>query len=72
GLDSTGCMPARAGRKAAGAGGGSAHEVDASPRRVDMLHLRTCASWKVRHLDGQWIPRKNLEEAQVRMGNRVW
>jgi hypothetical protein len=26
----------------------------------------------VRHLGGQWIPRKNLEEAQVRVGNRVW
>jgi hypothetical protein len=26
----------------------------------------------VRHLGGQWIPRKKLEEAQVRMGNRVW
>jgi hypothetical protein len=26
----------------------------------------------VRHLGGQWIPRKNLEEAQVRVGTRVW
>ena len=26
----------------------------------------------VRHLGGQWIPRKKLEEAQVRVGNRVW
>ncbi|HEX5745987.1 MAG TPA: hypothetical protein VFZ09_07070 [Archangium sp.] len=26
----------------------------------------------VRHLGGQWIPRRNLEEAQVRVGNRVW
>ncbi|WP_224363526.1 hypothetical protein [Hyalangium versicolor] len=26
----------------------------------------------VRHLGGQWIPRKKLEEAQVRVGQRVW
>jgi hypothetical protein len=26
----------------------------------------------VRHLGGQWIPRKKLEEAQVRVGPRVW
>ncbi|WP_224362178.1 hypothetical protein [Hyalangium versicolor] len=26
----------------------------------------------VRRLGGQWIPRKKLEEAQVRVGNRVW
>jgi hypothetical protein len=26
----------------------------------------------VKHLGGQWIPRKKLEEAQVRVGNRVW
>jgi hypothetical protein len=26
----------------------------------------------VRNLGGQWIPRKKLEEAQVRVGNRVW
>ncbi|WNG23413.1 hypothetical protein F0U62_04725 [Cystobacter fuscus] len=26
----------------------------------------------VRHLGGSWIPRKKLEEAQVRVGNRVW
>ena len=26
----------------------------------------------VRHLGGQWIPRKKLEEAQVRVGKRVW
>ncbi len=26
----------------------------------------------VRHLDGQWIPRKKLEETQVRVGSRVW
>ena len=26
----------------------------------------------VRHLGGQWIPRKNLQEAQVRVGQRVW
>jgi hypothetical protein len=26
----------------------------------------------VRHLGGQWIPRKKLEEAQVRVGERVW
>ncbi|KFA92269.1 hypothetical protein [Archangium violaceum] len=26
----------------------------------------------VRHLGGRWIPRKNLEEAQVLVGNRVW
>ncbi|MGZ3457496.1 MAG: hypothetical protein ACXU86_03220 [Archangium sp.] len=26
----------------------------------------------VRHLGGQWIPRKNIEEAQVLVGNRVW
>jgi hypothetical protein len=26
----------------------------------------------VRHLGGQWIPRKNLQEAQVRVGDRVW
>ena len=26
----------------------------------------------VRNLGGQWIPRKNLLEAQVRVGNRVW
>ena len=26
----------------------------------------------VRHLGGQWMPRKKLEEAQVRVGNRVW
>ncbi|WP_224364164.1 hypothetical protein [Hyalangium versicolor] len=26
----------------------------------------------VRHLGGQWIPRKKLEEAQVRVGSRVW
>ncbi|WP_224362074.1 hypothetical protein [Hyalangium versicolor] len=26
----------------------------------------------VRNLDGKWIPRKKLEEAQVLVGNRVW
>ncbi|WP_164019046.1 hypothetical protein [Pyxidicoccus trucidator] len=26
----------------------------------------------VRNLGGQWIPRQKLEEAQVRVGNRVW
>jgi hypothetical protein len=26
----------------------------------------------VRHLGGEWIPRKKLEEAQVRVGERVW
>ena len=26
----------------------------------------------VRHLGGQWIPRQKLEEAQVRVGQRVW
>jgi hypothetical protein len=26
----------------------------------------------VRHLGGQWLPRKKLEEAQVRVGARVW
>ncbi len=26
----------------------------------------------VRHLGGQWLPRKKLEEAQVRVGQRVW
>ncbi|MBZ4420707.1 hypothetical protein [Myxococcus sp. RHSTA-1-4] len=26
----------------------------------------------VRNLGGEWIPRKKLEEAQVRVGNRVW
>jgi hypothetical protein len=26
----------------------------------------------VRRLGGQWLPRKKLEEAQVRVGNRVW
>jgi hypothetical protein len=26
----------------------------------------------VRHLGGQWIPRENLLEAQVRVGHRVW
>jgi hypothetical protein len=26
----------------------------------------------VRHLGGQWIPRKKLEEAQVRVGERMW
>jgi hypothetical protein len=26
----------------------------------------------VKHLGGQWIPRKKLEEAQVRVGPRVW
>ncbi|WP_338023704.1 hypothetical protein [Archangium primigenium] len=26
----------------------------------------------VRHLGGQWIPRQNLEEAQVRVGSRNW
>ncbi|ATB29849.1 hypothetical protein [Melittangium boletus] len=26
----------------------------------------------VRHLGGQWIPRQKLEEAQVRVGHRVW
>ncbi|WP_224365101.1 hypothetical protein [Hyalangium versicolor] len=26
----------------------------------------------VKHLGGQWIPRKKLEEAQVRVGSRVW
>ncbi|MCY1047651.1 hypothetical protein OV208_40510 [Corallococcus sp. bb12-1] len=26
----------------------------------------------VQRLGGQWIPRKKLEEAQVRVGNRVW
>ncbi len=26
----------------------------------------------VRNLGGQWIPRKKLEEAQVRVGNRAW
>ncbi|HZI10716.1 MAG TPA: hypothetical protein VE153_10035 [Myxococcus sp.] len=26
----------------------------------------------VKHLGGQWIPRKKLEESQVRVGNRIW
>ncbi|WP_239576281.1 hypothetical protein [Archangium primigenium] len=26
----------------------------------------------VRHLGGEWIPRRNLQEAQVRVGQRVW
>jgi hypothetical protein len=26
----------------------------------------------VKHLGGQWIPRKKLEEAQVRVGKRLW
>ncbi|WP_224368867.1 hypothetical protein [Hyalangium versicolor] len=26
----------------------------------------------VRHLGGQWIPRKKLEEVQVRVGKRIW
>ena len=26
----------------------------------------------VRHLGGQWLPRQKLEEAQVRVGERVW
>jgi hypothetical protein len=26
----------------------------------------------VRNLGGQWLPRKKLEETQVRVGNRVW
>jgi hypothetical protein len=26
----------------------------------------------VRHLGGEWIPRRKLEEAQVRVGQRVW
>jgi hypothetical protein len=26
----------------------------------------------VRHLGGEWIPRKKQEEAQVRIGDRVW
>ena len=26
----------------------------------------------VRHLGGQWLPRRNLTEAQVRVGERVW
>jgi hypothetical protein len=26
----------------------------------------------VRHLGGRWLPRKNLEEAQVLVGQRVW
>jgi hypothetical protein len=26
----------------------------------------------VKHLGGQWIPRRKLEEAQVRVGHRVW
>jgi hypothetical protein len=26
----------------------------------------------VRHLGGQWIPRKKLEETQVRVGQRLW
>jgi hypothetical protein len=26
----------------------------------------------VRNLGGQWIPRKKLEESQVRVGSRVW
>ena len=26
----------------------------------------------VQHLGGQWIPRKKLEESQVRVGSRVW
>ncbi|ABF87602.1 hypothetical protein MXAN_1900 [Myxococcus xanthus DK 1622] len=26
----------------------------------------------VRRLGGQWIPRKKLEESQVRVGKRVW
>ncbi|MBZ4415572.1 hypothetical protein [Myxococcus sp. RHSTA-1-4] len=26
----------------------------------------------VKHLGGQWIPRQKLEEAQVRIGDRVW
>ena len=26
----------------------------------------------MRHLGGEWIPRKKLAEAQVRVGKRVW
>ncbi len=26
----------------------------------------------IRHLGGQWVPRKNIEEAQVVVGDRVW
>lgn len=26
----------------------------------------------MRHLRGQWIPRRKREEAQVRVGNREW
>jgi hypothetical protein len=26
----------------------------------------------VRHLGGEWIARQKLEEAQVRVGSRVW
>jgi hypothetical protein len=26
----------------------------------------------VRHLGGQWLPRRNMAEAQVRVGSRVW
>jgi len=26
----------------------------------------------VRNLDGKWVPRKKLEESQVRVGNRAW
>jgi hypothetical protein len=26
----------------------------------------------VRHLGGQWLPRKKLAEAQVRVSHRVW
>ena len=26
----------------------------------------------VRHLGGQWLPLRNMAEAQLRVGNRVW
>jgi hypothetical protein len=46
------------------------------PEAVDELLMPAVGAYLgevlVEHLGGQWIPRKKLEEAQVRVGDRVW
>jgi hypothetical protein len=44
--------------------------------RVDELVVPAAGAYLgqvlVEHLEGEWIPRQKLEEAQVRVGERVW
>ena len=45
-------------------------------RKIDELAVPAVGGYLgevlVRHLGGQWIPRRNLMEAQVRVGSRIW